>query len=461
MKPFFLNSKVHRKQEDPDAPEESMFADREKILIRSGKGGDGHVSFRREKYVPSGGPDGGNGGKGGDVIFVVDKGMDTLFTYKHKYRFSAGDGKEGGKARMTGAGGKDIIIPVPEGTVIRDSASGKVIADMSNGNERQVILRGGDGGRGNMNYATSRMQAPQYAQPGRPAMELEVILELKLVADVGLVGLPNAGKSTFLSRTTNAVPKIADYPFTTIEPYLGVVDFGDGTGFVIADMPGLIEGASDGAGLGHRFLRHIERTRVLLQIVDAAGTEGRDPLDDIRVIREELRKYGGMEEKPLIIAANKVDSIPEGDDILERIRAEYENENCRVFAISAATGEGVKELLRYIYEVLKTAPKAVVFEQEFFPEDVLITEDLPYTIEIKHGKTDEYIVEGPKIEKMLGYTNLESEKGFAYFQRFLHKTGIIDDLKAKGIQEGDTVRMYGHAFEYYEEGDKAEREDLS
>ena len=438
-----------------------MFADRERILIRSGKGGDGHVSFRREKYVPSGGPDGGNGGKGGDVIFVVDKGMDTLFTYKHKYRFSAGDGKEGGKARMTGAGGKDIIIPVPEGTVIRDSASGKVIADMSNGNDRQIILRGGAGGRGNMNYATSRMQAPQYAQPGRPAMELEVILELKLVADVGLVGLPNAGKSTFLSRTTNAVPKIADYPFTTIEPYLGVVDFGDGTGFVIADMPGLIEGASEGAGLGHRFLRHIERTRVLLQIVDAAGTEGRDPLDDIRVIREELQKYGGMEEKPLIIAANKIDSIPEGDDILERIRLKYENENCRVFAISAATGEGVKELLRYIYEVLKTAPKAVVFEQEFFPEDVLITEDLPYTIEVEQGKTDEYIVEGPKIEKMLGYTNLESEKGFAYFQRFLHKSGIIEDLKAKGIREGDTVRMYGHTFEYYEEGDRKDREDPS
>ena len=430
-----------------------MFADRERIMIRSGKGGDGHVSFRREKYVPNGGPDGGNGGKGGDVIFEVDTGMDTLYTYKHKYRFSAGDGKEGGKARMTGAGGADLVLKVPEGTVVKDASSGRVIADLSLDNRRQVVLRGGDGGRGNMNYATSRMQAPRYAQPGKPAMELEVILELKLVADVGLVGLPNAGKSTFLSCTTNAVPKIADYPFTTIEPYLGVVDFGDGSGFVIADMPGLIEGAADDAGLGHTFLRHIERTRILLQLVDGSGIEGRDPLDDIRVIREELAKYSGMEDKPIVLAVNKCDAIAEDSDTVSRIRAAYETEENKVFEISAATGEGVKELLAYLYELLRTtAPKIVTYEQTYFPELELSEEDLPYTIEIEEGDPPVYRVEGPRIEKMLGYTNLESEKGFAFFQRFLHNTGIIKELKDKGIKDGDTVRMYGHAFDYYEEG---------
>ncbi len=426
-----------------------MFADRERIRIRSGKGGDGHVSFRREKYVPNGGPDGGNGGKGGDVIFEIDTGMDTLYTYKHKYIFSAQDGREGGKARMTGASGSDLILRVPEGTVVRDAASGKVIADLSLDNRRQVVLRGGNGGRGNMNYATSRMQAPRYAQPGKPAIELEVVLELKLVADVGLVGLPNAGKSTFLSSVTNAAPKIADYPFTTIEPYLGVVDFQDGRGFVIADMPGLIEGAADGAGLGHTFLRHIERTSVLLQLVDAAGTEGRDPLDDIRVIRNELQRYGGMEEKPIIIAANKTDAIPEDSDVIERIRAEYETEEMPVFAISCATGEGVRELLEFLYTYLHTnAPKIVTYEQEFFPEDILIGEDLPYTVELIPGDPDTYVVEGPKIEKMLGYTNLESEKGFAYFQQFLKDSGILDDLVSRGIKEGDTVQMYGHHFDY-------------
>ena len=434
------------------AKEKTMFADREKILIRSGKGGDGHISFRREKYVPNGGPDGGNGGKGGDVIFEVDSGMDTLFTYKHKYRFSAGDGKEGGKARMTGAGGADLVLRVPKGTVVKEAASGKVIADLSEDHQREIVLRGGEGGRGNMNYATSRMQAPRYAQPGKPALEVEVILELKLVADVGLVGLPNAGKSTFLSRTTNAVPKIADYPFTTIEPYLGVVDFHDGSGFVIADMPGLIEGASEGAGLGHRFLRHIERTRILLQLVDGAGTEGRDPVEDVRIIREELAKYGGMEDKPIVLAVNKCDAIDPEDDVLKRLRDAYETEQGKVFAISAATGEGVKELLAYLYELLQTtAPKLVTYEQEYYPELELSDEALPYTIEIEEGDPPVYRVEGPRIEKMLGYTNLESEKGFAFFQRFLHNTGIIKELKAKGIQEGDTVRMYGHAFDYYEE----------
>ena len=425
-----------------------MFADRERILIRSGKGGDGHVSFRREKYVPNGGPDGGNGGKGGDVIFEVDKGMNTLFTYKHKYKFSAGDGREGGKSRMTGASGNDLILKVPEGTVVMESESGKVIADLSGDNTRQVVLLGGAGGKGNMNYATSRMQAPRYAQAGKPAMEIEVILELKLVADVGLVGLPNAGKSTFLSVTTNAVPKIADYPFTTIEPYLGVVDFNDGRGFVIADMPGLIEGASEGAGLGHKFLKHIERTRILLQLVDAAGVEGRDPLEDIEIIRNELKNYGSMDDKEIIIAANKCDIIPDDSDIIERIKEKYGED--KVYPISAATGQGVKDLLEKLYTMVEALPEPIRYEQEYFPEEMLVYEELPYEIEVEEGNPNTYIVEGPKIEKMLGFTNLESEKGFAYFQKFLKETGILDNLKSKGIQEGDTVKMYGHSFDYYD-----------
>ena len=268
-----------------------MFADRAKILIRSGKGGDGHVSFRRELYVPNGGPDGGDGGRGGDVIFEVDEGLNTLYEYRHKRKFKAQDGEEGGKRRCHGKDGSDIILKVPEGTIIREAESGKVIADMSGENRRQVILQGGRGGAGNMHFATSTMQVPKYAQPGVPAQELEVLLELKVIADVGLVGFPNVGKSTFLSRVTNAQPKIANYHFTTLNPNLGVVDLQGAPGFVIADIPGLIEGASEGVGLGHEFLRHIERTRVLIHIVDAASTEGRDPVADIYAINKELEAY--------------------------------------------------------------------------------------------------------------------------------------------------------------------------
>ena len=271
-----------------------MFADRAKIFIRSGKGGDGHVSFRREKYVANGGPDGGDGGRGGDVIFEVDKGQNTLGEYRFKKNYSAKDGEPGGKRRCHGADGDDIILKVPEGTVIMDAKSKKVIADMSGDNQRQVVLRGGRGGKGNMNYATATMQVPKYAQPGQAAQELEVLMELKVIADVGLVGFPNVGKSTFLSRVTNAQPKIANYHFTTLSPNLGVVDTENG-GFVIADIPGLIEGASEGVGLGHEFLRHIERTRVMIHIVDAASTEGRDPIDDIYKINKELEAYNKID----------------------------------------------------------------------------------------------------------------------------------------------------------------------
>ena len=313
-----------------------MFADRAKIYIRSGKGGDGHVSFRRELYVPNGGPDGGDGGRGGDVIFEVDEGLNTLADYRHKRKFAAKDGEQGGKRRCHGKDAEDIILKVPEGTVIKEAESGKVIADMSGENRRQVILKGGKGGLGNQHFATSTMQIPKYAQPGQPAQELNVQLELKVIADVGLVGFPNVGKSTFLSRVTNANPKIANYHFTTLNPNLGVVDLGDGESFVIADIPGLIEGASEGVGLGHEFLRHIERTKMMIHVVDAASSEGRDPVDDIYKINEELEVYNPeIAKRPQIIAANKTDLIySEDEDPVERIRAEFEPKGVKVFAIS-------------------------------------------------------------------------------------------------------------------------------
>lgn len=426
-----------------------MFADRARIYIRSGKGGDGHVSFRRELYVPNGGPDGGDGGRGGDVIFEVDEGLNTLQDYRHKRKFVAKDGQEGGKKRCHGKDGEDIVLKVPEGTVIKEATTNKVIADMSGDNRRQVVLKGGKGGIGNMHFATATMQVPKYAKPGQPAQELEVNLELKVIADVGLIGFPNVGKSTFLSRVTNATPKIANYHFTTINPNLGVVDLGDGEGFVLADIPGLIEGASEGVGLGHEFLRHIERTRMMIHVVDAASSEGRDPIDDIYKINAELKAYNEeIAARPQVIAANKTDLIySEDEDPVERIRAEFEPQGIKVFPVSGVSGAGLKELLYYVNEKLKTIEqKPIRFEQEYFPEDALIDIDLPYTVEVEDGI---YVVEGPKIEKMLGYTNLDSEKGFAFFQKFLKDSGILEDLERAGIEEGDTVRMYGLQFDYY------------
>ena len=428
-----------------------MFADRAKIIIRSGKGGDGHVSFRRELYVPNGGPDGGDGGRGGDVIFEVDEGQNTLGDYRHKRKYKAQDGQEGGKRRCHGADGADIVLKVPEGTVIMDAESRKVIADMSGDNKRQIVLHGGRGGKGNQHYATATMQVPKYAQPGQPAQELEVLLELKVIADVGLVGFPNVGKSTFLSRVTNAQPKIANYHFTTLSPNLGVVDTANG-GFVIADIPGLIEGASEGVGLGHKFLRHIERTRVMIHIVDAASTEGRDPVDDIYKINKELEAYNPeIAQRPQVIAANKIDCIFDGDENpIDRLKEEFEPKGIRVFPISAVSGEGVRELLFYVKELLdQSEMEPIVFEQEFFPEDVLITENLPFTVERDSSDPTIFVVEGPKIEKMLGYTNLDSEKGFAFLQKFLKEGGILEELEKAGIEEGDTVRMYGFDFDYY------------
>lgn len=428
-----------------------MFADRAKIYIKSGKGGDGHVSFRREKYVPNGGPDGGDGGHGGDVIFEVDEGLNTLTDFRHIRKYCAENGQEGGKKNCRGKDGQDIVIKVPEGTVIKEANSGKVITDMSGENRRYVILTGGKGGNGNQHYATSTMQAPKYAQPGQPAKELELMLELKVIADVGLVGFPNVGKSTFLSRVTNARPKIANYHFTTLNPNLGVVDLDGAKGFVIADIPGLIEGASEGVGLGHEFLRHIERTRVMIHIVDAAGSEGRDPIEDIYAINKELANYNEeIAGRPQVIAANKIDMIYDGDeDPVEKIRKEFEPKGIKVYPISAISGEGVKTLLYDVNNMLeKLEQKPIVFEQEFFPEYEMGASDEPFTVAYDEEE-DEYVVEGPRIEKMLGYTNLESEKGFVFFQKFLKENGILDKLEELGIEEGSTVRMYGLKFDYY------------
>ena len=426
-----------------------MFADRAKIFIKSGKGGDGHVSFRRELYVPCGGPDGGDGGDGGDIIFEVDDGLNTLSDFRQVRKYAAQDGEQGGKKRCHGKNGGDLIVKVPEGTVIKEFESGKVIADMSGENRREVILKGGRGGQGNMHYATPTMQAPKYAQPGQSGQELWVQLELKVIADVGLVGFPNVGKSTLLSRVSNARPKIANYHFTTLNPHLGVVDIDGGKGFVMADIPGLIEGASEGIGLGHDFLRHIERTRVLVHVVDAASTEGRDPLEDIRAINKELEAYNpDIMKRPQIIAANKTDVIyAEDEDPVAKLKAEFEPKGIKVYPISAVSGQGVKELLYAVYDLLQTVDSTpVIFEKEFDPA-MMIDETLPYTVE--RNEEGIYVVEGPRIEKMLGYTNLESEKGFLFFQRFLKGNGILEELEKAGIEEGDTVRMYGLEFDYY------------
>lgn len=429
-----------------------MFQDSAKIFIQSGKGGDGHVSFRRELFVPAGGPDGGDGGKGGDVIFEVYNGLNTLVDFRHKRKYIAESGEPGGKKRCHGADGKDLVIRVPEGTVIRDDETGKVIADMSGDNKRCVILRGGKGGIGNMHFATSTMQAPAYAKPGQPAKGIFVRLELKVIADVGLVGFPNVGKSTLLSRVSNARPEIANYHFTTLTPHLGVVDL-DGDGFVMADLPGLIEGASEGVGLGYDFLRHVERTKVLVHVVDAASIEGRDPVDDINKICDELKKYDEkLLTRPQLIAANKIDSIyidpedPDAVDPIEKLKAAFEPA-IKVYPISGTTGEGIKELKYAILDLLKTTNRELtVFEPEI-EIDYTGDRDLPYTVE-KDAK-GVYVVEGPRIEKMLGYTNLDTEKGFEFFQKFLKTSGILDDLEKAGINEGDTVRMYGHEFDYY------------
>jgi GTP-binding protein len=426
-----------------------MFVDIAKVVVKSGRGGDGCVSFRREKYVPNGGPDGGDGGYGGSIILQVDKGLNTLTDYRHVRTYKAENGENGSKRNRRGKNGSDLTLRVPEGTVVREEKSGKVIIDMAGDNACFTLLKGGRGGNGNQHYATATMQAPKYAQAGGEARELSLILELKVIAEVGLVGFPNAGKSSLLTKISNARPKVADYHFTTLNPHLGVVDLEDARSFVVADIPGLIEGASEGAGLGHEFLRHIERTRILLFVVDAAGTEGRDPVADVYSLLDELAAFNQeLTARPRVIAANKVDLFEDMARIA-RLEAEFAPQGVPVFAISALAGTGVRDMLYALSRLLDEMPaEPNVYAPEFFPEEMLAEGGEAYTVVYDEAR-DEYVVEGPQIEKMLGYTNLEAEKGFLFFQRFLKEAGVLEKLEELGITEGATVRMYGLSFEYY------------
>ncbi len=442
-----------------------MFADVARIFVKSGKGGNGHVSFRRELYVPAGGPDGGDGGKGGDVIFEVDTGLNTLEDFRNQVKYIATPGEEGGGKRMHGKNGKDMIIRVPEGTIIKDDESGKIIADMSGSNNRLVLLKGGRGGLGNMHFATPTMQAPRFAQPGQDSRELWLRLELRVIADVGLIGFPNVGKSSILTMCSNARPQVANYHFTTINPHLGVVNLSGDRSFVMADIPGLIEGASEGMGLGYQFLRHIERCKALIHVVDASGSEGRDPVEDVETIHEEIRKYdASILERPLIIAANKTDLIydmEDPDNGYQRLKRAYEPKGIKVLPISAATNQGLRELLEAAWEFVdKIGNTPVTYQSEISPEEVGKIEQL--SIILNNPTDGVFTVEGPKIDKMLGYTNLEAEKGFNFFQHFMVEQGIIKRLKKMGLKDGDTIKIYGHEFEYLdtEEYDAGKRDDF-
>lgn len=424
-----------------------MFVDRVKIHIKGGNGGNGMVSFYRAKYITHGGPDGGDGGKGGSVIFVGDEGMNTLVDFRYKRAFKAQNGGDGEKRNCFGKDGEDITVRVPVGTVIREAQSGKVMADISKAGEEKVLIFGGKGGKGNQHFATPTRQAPRYAERGRIAKEYDVILELKLIADVGLIGFPNVGKSTLLSMVTNANPKIANYHFTTLSPNLGVVQGRFGDSFVLADIPGLVEGASEGVGLGHEFLRHVERTKVFIHVVDAAGVEGDDPVENIRKINHELEEYNPeLLKRPQVIAANKTD-IPEAAENVTRLKETYEKEGFKVYPISAATNKGLDELLSAVALILKDYPEDIIFAEDYEEYDEVAVDVEPFTIEeVEDGY---FVVTGVGVEKMIGYTNIETEKGFAFFQKYLKEKGIIEALEEKGIEQGDTVRIYDLEFEFW------------
>jgi obg family GTPase cgtA len=424
-----------------------MFVDYAKIVIKSGDGGDGAATFRREKYVAAGGPDGGDGGKGGDVYFAVDPNSNTLIDFRYTKKFKAENGQNGSGSHKFGKSGQDCIIKVPLGTIVRDAETNKVIMDLSEEGQKELILKGGRGGKGNSHFATSTRQAPRFAIDGEKGKEKEIILELKLLADVGLVGFPNVGKSTILSRVTKATPKIADYHFTTIDPNLGVVKTKYGDSFVLADIPGIIEGASEGIGLGTQFLRHVERTRLLLHVIDIAGTEGRNPVEDFYKINDELKKYSEkLANRKQIIVANKIDSMQDDNNIRE-IQKLAKEKNIEVFKISAVTGEGLEELFNHVAEILKTLPKEDIVDVEDRIVYTLEDDKDDFTVQIIDG---EFIIEGPAVERLMGRVNIGDNESYAYMERMLKKLGIEDELKAKGVKEGDTVKILEWEFEWYE-----------
>lgn len=424
-----------------------MFTDYAKIIIKSGNGGDGAITFRREKYVAAGGPDGGDGGRGGSVYFRVDPNANTLIDFRYSKKFKAQNGENGSGGNKYGKSGEDLYIDVPLGTIIKDAETGKVVADLSKENQVELVLNGGRGGKGNSHFATATRQVPRFAQAGEDGEEKEVILELKLLADVGLLGFPNVGKSTFLSVVTDAKPKIANYHFTTIEPNLGVVKIKNGDSFVIADIPGIIEGASEGVGLGIQFLRHVERTRLLLHVIDVSGVEGRDPVEDFYTINEELKKYSEkLSTRKQIIVANKMD-IMQDDKGLKELEALAKKEKLELYKISGVTGEGVSELLNRVSEVLKTLPKEELVEAEDRVVYTLEDDKNDFTV---RKEDDMFILEGKAVNRLMGRINIDDNESMYYFQKNLKSLGIEDELKRQGIKEGDLVKVLNWTFEWYE-----------
>lgn len=424
-----------------------MFTDYVKIIVKSGDGGNGAVSFRREKYVAAGGPDGGDGGKGGDVYFTVDPDANTLINFRFMKKYKAEDGKNGEGNHRYGKSAEDLYIKVPLGTIIKDAQTEEILADLSEKGQTEMVFQGGRGGKGNSHFATSTRQAPRFSQDGEKGIEKEIILELKLLADVGLIGFPNVGKSTFLSVVTSATPKIADYHFTTLEPNLGVVKSEYGDSFVIADIPGIIEGASQGTGLGLQFLRHIERTRLLLHFIDVSGTEGRNPVEDFKIINEELKKYSEkLSKRKQIIVANKIDSMQDEELFLELAKLAKKNK-MEIFKISAATGEGIKELITHVTEVLKTLPKEELVETKERKIYTLQDDEDKFTIT---KEDDIWVVDGPGVQKIMRRVNLEDNESMHYFQKCLNQLGVNEKLKQAGVQEGDTVRVVDWELEWYD-----------
>ncbi len=427
----------------------NMFVDHAKIYVKAGKGGNGVVSYRKEKYVPAGGPDGGNGGKGGSVIIKVDSGMRTLMDFRYKTKYEAQNGDDGGRKRCSGSDGKNLTILVPPGTIVRDVKTGVILADMTVDGEKKVLVRGGNGGRGNLEFKTSIRQAPSFAEAGFKGDEREIELELKMIADVGLVGYPNVGKSTFLSVVTKAKPKIANYHFTTITPNLGVVEMVRGKSFVMADIPGLIEGASEGVGLGHDFLRHVERTRLLIHVVDISGTEGRDPIEDFEQINKELTLYNDkLASRPMIVVGNKMDMVYDHDQ-LEAFKKHIESKGLRLFLISAATQKGLDDMMLYVTEKLDEIPVEPFVE--LFDIDALeaMEKKNPFEIRIRL-EDDVYVLEGEGIERLMYSTNFDDYESLRRFEGYLRKRETFKRLREMGIEEGQTVRILTYEFEFYD-----------
>ena len=424
-----------------------MFIDKARIFVKSGNGGNGAVSFRREKYVPAGGPDGGDGGNGASVIFEVDLGLRTLMDFKYQRKYVAEHGEDGSKKRKAGRNGEDLILKVPAGTIIRDEATGLVIADLKEEGDKAVVAKGGRGGKGNQHFANAVRQAPAFARSGSDGVEKWVILELKMIADVGLLGFPNVGKSTFLSVVTKAKPKIANYHFTTLTPNLGVVQTKFGESFVLADIPGLIEGAAEGIGLGHDFLRHVERTKVLIHIVDISGLEGRNALEDFDKINSELKLYNEkLATRPQVVVANKID-ILEDESIFEEFKNELEKRGYKVFKMSAATRQGVDDVINYVSELLQEAEEIeLVSEEEMFRPELDEQQDEGLQINIEDGV---YVVTGKSLRRIMYSVNFDDMESLQYFQKAMESQGVFDRLREMGIEDGDTVRIYEIEFEFY------------